>query len=118
MVEQQIHNGWVESRVRQLARDFQWPATPNISRVLQDRPLARAPRVSRPLAYTVSVLMTIGLMQMPKRDVVGTTDIEDLAPVEGGGIEGIVATFDRSVDKVLRDIVVWTIRTAQTVAVS
>lgn len=62
---------------------------------------------------SVYFLMTASLLRMPKRDVVGTTDIEELALVEGSGIEGIVATFDRAVDTVLRDIVVWTLQRGQ-----
>jgi cholesterol transport system auxiliary component len=62
---------------------------------------------------SVVVLMTLSLNQMPRRDVVGTTDIEELAVVDGSGIEGIVATFDQVVDTVLRDVVVWALATGQ-----
>lgn len=62
---------------------------------------------------SVVVLMTVGLTQMPRREVVGATDVERLLVVEGSGIEGIVATFDRATATVLRDVVVWTLRTGQ-----
>jgi cholesterol transport system auxiliary component len=67
---------------------------------------------------SVYVLMTVSLLQMPRRDTVGTTDIGDLHVIEGGGIEGIVAGFDRAVGTVLRDIVVWTLQTGQAAAVT
>ena len=65
---------------------------------------------------SVYVLMTVSLLQMPRRNTVGTTDIEDLQVLEGGGIEGIVAGFERAVGTVLRDIVVWTLQTGQAAA--
>ena len=62
MAEHQIHNSWVEPRVRELARDFQWPATPDIYGALQGRPLSRVTRMLRPLTLAASLLIAIGLV--------------------------------------------------------
>jgi cholesterol transport system auxiliary component len=67
---------------------------------------------------SVIVLLTVSLIQMPKRNVVGATDIEALRVVQGGGIGAIVAAFDEAVGTVLRDVVVWTIGTGQAAAAS
>lgn len=67
---------------------------------------------------SIYCLTTVGLVQMPRRNVVGTTDIESLVPVEDRGIEAIVAAFDRALGNVLRDIVVWTLTTGQMVALT
>jgi cholesterol transport system auxiliary component len=63
--------------------------------------------------FSVYVMASVGLMQMPRRNVAGTTEIESLVPLAAPGIEPIIAAFDQALGKVLRDIVVWTLTTGQ-----
>jgi cholesterol transport system auxiliary component len=62
---------------------------------------------AKPLA--AHVVLDADLLHMPRRDVVGTTKLEGRAPVEGGGIDGVVHAFDGALAEVLTDLVSWTL---------
>jgi cholesterol transport system auxiliary component len=68
--------------------------------------------------FSVYAMASVGLMQMPRRNVAGTTEIENLVPLDARGIEPIIAAFDQALGKVLRDIVVWTLTTGQSAHLS
>jgi cholesterol transport system auxiliary component len=59
----------------------------------------------------VSVSIAAKLFQMPRRDVVGTTEISRSVTAETESIDGIVAAFDDALGKVLKRVVEWTLMT-------
>ena len=59
------------------------------------------------------VVMSARLMAMPKREVVGTTEIGRSVPPEGGDLPAIAAAFDEALGKVLKRLVEWTLVTGQ-----
>ncbi len=61
----------------------------------------------------VSVSIAAKLFQMPRRDVVGTTEISRSVTAETESMDGIVAAFDDALGKVLKRVVEWTLVTGQ-----
>lgn len=59
------------------------------------------------------VILYVDLLRMPRRDVVGTTRLEGRAPIEGGGIDGVVHAFDAAFAEVLSGLVSWTLSAGQ-----
>jgi cholesterol transport system auxiliary component len=59
------------------------------------------------------VVMSARLMAMPKREVVGTTEIGRSVPAQGGDLPAIAAAFDEALGKVLKRLVEWTLVTGQ-----
>jgi len=59
------------------------------------------------------VVMSARLIAMPKRDVVGTTEIGRSVQAEAGGLPAIAAAFDDALGKVLKRLVEWTLVTGQ-----
>ncbi len=60
-----------------------------------------------------SVSIAAKLFQMPRRDVVGTTEISRSVTAETESMDGIVAAFDDALGKVLKRVVEWTLVTGQ-----
>jgi cholesterol transport system auxiliary component len=59
------------------------------------------------------VVISARLMTMPKRQVVGTTQIARSAPAEAQDLPAIAAAFDDALGKVLKRLVEWTLVTGQ-----
>jgi cholesterol transport system auxiliary component len=59
------------------------------------------------------VVMSARLMEMPSREVVGTTQIDSSVPAQGGDLPAIAAAFDEALGKVLKRLVEWTLVTGQ-----
>ena len=59
------------------------------------------------------VVMSARLMAMPKREVVGTTEIGRSAPAAAQDLPAIAAAFDDALGKVLKRLVEWTLVTGQ-----
>jgi cholesterol transport system auxiliary component len=59
------------------------------------------------------VVMSARLMAMPRRDVVGTTEIGRTVPAEAGNLESIVLALDDALGKVLKRLVEWTLSAGQ-----
>lgn len=57
------------------------------------------------------VVMGASLMAMPKREVVGTTEIGRSVTAQAANLEAIAGAFDDALGKVLKRIVEWTLRT-------
>lgn len=57
------------------------------------------------------VVMSASLMEMPKRKVVGTTQIGRTVAAQAASVEAIAAAFDDALGKVLKRLVEWTLRT-------
>jgi cholesterol transport system auxiliary component len=58
-------------------------------------------------------LITARLLSMPKREVVGTTEIGRNAPAAASDLPAIAAAFDDALGKVLKRLVEWTLLTGQ-----
>jgi cholesterol transport system auxiliary component len=52
-------------------------------------------------------------MAMPRREVVGTTEIGRTVPAQAGDLESIVLALDDALGKVLKRLVEWTLATGQ-----
>ena len=59
------------------------------------------------------VLISARLLSMPKRNVVGTTEIGRSASAEARNLPSIAAAFDDALGKVLKRLVAWTLVTGQ-----
>jgi len=59
------------------------------------------------------VVISARLMAMPRRDVVGTTEIARSVPAQAGDLESIVLALDDALGKVLKRLVEWTLSTGQ-----
>ena len=59
------------------------------------------------------VALSARLMTMPKRQVVGTTEIARSAPAQSQDLPAIAAAFDDALGKVLKRLVEWTLATGQ-----
>jgi cholesterol transport system auxiliary component len=59
------------------------------------------------------VVISASLMAMPKRQVVGTTEIGRSVPAQAATLDAIAAAFDDALGKVLRRLVEWTLVTGQ-----
>lgn len=60
----------------------------------------------------VRVRLNAKLVRMPDRSIVAATDIEQTARAESEAIEAIVSAFDEALGRVMRGVVVWTLRRA------
>ena len=58
-------------------------------------------------------MISARLMAMPKREVVGTTEIGRSAPAQAQDLPAIAAAFDDALGKVLKRLVEWTLATGQ-----
>jgi cholesterol transport system auxiliary component len=61
----------------------------------------------------VSVSIAAKLFQMPRRNVVGTTEINRSVTAETESMDAIAAAFDDALGKVLKRVVEWTLVTGQ-----
>ena len=59
------------------------------------------------------VVISASLMAMPKRQVVGTTEIGRTVPAQAATLDAIAAAFDDALGKVLKRLVEWTLVTGQ-----
>ena len=59
------------------------------------------------------VVMSARLMSMPRREVVGTTEIGRSVPAQAGDLESIVLALDDALGKVLKRLVEWTLVTGE-----
>jgi cholesterol transport system auxiliary component len=59
------------------------------------------------------VVMSARLMSMPRREVVGTTEIGRTVPARAGDLESIVLALDDALGKVLKRLVEWTLVTGE-----
>lgn len=62
-------------------------------------------------APTVRVKFDASLVQLPQRDVVGTTAVEQAVPAASDRIEDIVNAYDEALGSVLKNLVGWTLAT-------
>lgn len=60
----------------------------------------------------VRVRLNAKLVRMPDRSIVAATDIEQTTRSESDAIEAVVSAFDEALGKVMRGVVVWTLRRA------
>lgn len=60
---------------------------------------------------TVHVQLNAKLVQMPQRIIVGSTRIERRIAAPGMRLEDVVLGFDDALGKVLRELVIWTLKT-------
>lgn len=63
------------------------------------------------------VVMSARLIAMPKRDVVGTTEIGRTVAASAGDLPAIVDAFDDALGKVLKRLVEWTLSTGAAASV-
>ena len=66
----------------------------------------------------VQVAINVKLVQMPRRDVVGTTGDESIVTASSGDIEAVVTAFDEALGKVYKTLVGWTLETGNAAAAS
>jgi cholesterol transport system auxiliary component len=59
------------------------------------------------------VVISARLMAMPRRDVVGTTEIGRTVPAQAGNLESIILALDDALGKVLKRLVEWTLMTGE-----
>jgi cholesterol transport system auxiliary component len=59
----------------------------------------------------VHVRINAKLVRMPDRSIIATHTVERKVPVEGRGIDGVVAAFDDALGKVMKRIVEWALTT-------
>jgi cholesterol transport system auxiliary component len=72
----------------------------------QTQPTASGPPEAR-------VVISARLITMPKREVVGTTEIGRSVPAEAADLSSIAAALDDALGKVLKRLVEWTLATGQ-----
>ena len=63
---------------------------------------------------TIKVTLTASLIQMPRRVQAGAERFQSTTPAASAGIEDIVRAFDKGLDRVLADLVTWTLVTGAT----
>ena len=61
----------------------------------------------------VRVAMAATLIRMPRREVVGTTEIEETLTAQASGLEAIAVAFDEALGSVMKRLVEWTLRTGE-----
>jgi cholesterol transport system auxiliary component len=66
----------------------------------------------------VRVVIASSLIQMPRRNVVGSTEIGRTVPAAGGDLNAITAAFDDALGKVVKRVVEWTLTTGQQASTS
>lgn len=59
----------------------------------------------------VYVRIAAKLVAMPRRTIEAGETFEAVAPVRGGGVQGVVTAFDEALGQVMRNLVAWTLRT-------
>jgi cholesterol transport system auxiliary component len=59
----------------------------------------------------VRVRLDATLLRMPRREPVGSERFAAENPPEGSGVEPVVAAFDTTLGRVLKELVIWTVRT-------
>jgi len=64
---------------------------------------------------TVRVRLNAKLIREPSEEIIASRTFEQRAPVAADGIEPIVRAFDEALNKVMRQIVEWTLTTPQSV---
>jgi cholesterol transport system auxiliary component len=62
---------------------------------------------------TVRVVIAANLMQLPRRNVVGATEIGRSVDAQAGDLIAITAAFDDALGKVVKRVVEWTLTTGQ-----
>ncbi|MFQ5774967.1 MAG: ABC-type transport auxiliary lipoprotein family protein [Kiloniellaceae bacterium] len=61
----------------------------------------------------VRVGISVRLVQMPRRAIIGSKSFEHVVTAEADTIDAIIAAFDESLGKVLRRLVEWTVLTGE-----
>jgi cholesterol transport system auxiliary component len=61
----------------------------------------------------VRAAMAVTLIRMPRREVVGTTQIARTVTAKARDLESIALAFDDALGKVLKELVEWTLRTGE-----
>jgi cholesterol transport system auxiliary component len=62
-------------------------------------------------APNVKVTVTASLVQLPRRIQAGAERFQSIGPAASGNVEDVVRAFDKALDRVLRDLVAWTLVT-------
>jgi cholesterol transport system auxiliary component len=57
--------------------------------------------------------ITARLVQLPRRAIIGSEGFESIVPAEADTVDAIVAAFDEALGKVLRRLVLWTLKTGE-----
>ncbi len=60
------------------------------------------------------IAISARLVQLPRRAIIGTQVFESTIPAEEDNLDAIVAAFDEALGKVLRRVVIWTLKTGET----
>jgi cholesterol transport system auxiliary component len=53
------------------------------------------------------------LVQLPRRAIIGTESFDSSIPAQADTVDAIVAAFDEALGKVLRRLVLWTLKTGE-----
>jgi cholesterol transport system auxiliary component len=61
----------------------------------------------------VRVAMAATLIRMPRREVVGTTEIEQTVTAQASDLESIAVAFDEALGSVMKRLIEWTLRTGE-----
>jgi cholesterol transport system auxiliary component len=61
----------------------------------------------------VRVAMAATLIRMPRREVVGTTEIAQTVTAQASDLESIAVAFDEALGSVLKRLIEWTLRTGE-----
>lgn len=61
---------------------------------------------------SIRVRLNAKLVRMPERSIIAATDIENVAMADSEAVDAVVVAFDEALGKVMRGIVVWTLRNA------
>ena len=88
-------------------REFQSEYTQRLAQDVSTYSGASAPPVIR-------VQINTKPLKMPRREIVASQTFERKIKAECNSIQAIIGTFDRSIRKVLKSIVVWTLKTGDT----
>jgi len=64
------------------------------------------------------VVIAASMMQLPRRNVVGATEIGRTVEATGGDLIAITAAFDDALGKVIKRVVEWTLTTGQQAQIS
>jgi cholesterol transport system auxiliary component len=67
---------------------------------------------------SVRAVIASNLIQMPRRNVVGATEIGRTVEATGGDLSAITAAFDDALGKVIKRVVEWTLTTGQQARIS